>query len=323
MDGIATGFRIDDTLVPWGTTMAAAADLVEAEAIGDAGVGYSTLRVICRRVYGFDTLAAEMTGYGNSRPVTALAYELCPPQGAAVEPDYWAAPITHALGAATQQSVEDVSGRGDPSGSVRYYASWNGGDVSVGLSIYGALRQIPEGRSAGTLWLSWSLERAAVPYLAAWRTATASLAVAVRGAGPLSIFTLGLEQFAQHGDGGDPGEARQRREAELALTSPDLLATPPAIAQQLSKRSFALWSNPGMKVHCLSTRWDSVIWDAGSSLTVERWETLPAKGPGESALHVGDWRVRDRSESRVIADAAEALLRIPGVSINRSGGYDC
>ena len=324
MHDFERGFRIGDLPIDWGTTLADAARIAGVRPAGAKRIGYSSLRAPCPGAYGLGTLSVEMTGYGLSRPVTALAYELLPPPGSAVEPEIWTAPIGAILGAPSRESVEDMSDRPNPWDSVAYYAQWDAGDVSVGLSVYGALREVPEGMSAGTLWLNWSTELAAVPFLPEWRAACEGLAVAAKGARQIRTFPLGLEQCAYHGDGTEPaGRARQLREANLALTAPDVLLTPKPIAERMTSRMFALWSNPDMKVHCLSTRWDSVIWDEGSAREIEWWHVLPAKGAGKSALHVGNWSVLDYTDSTGVPEAASALEAIRGVTVYRREDYDC
>lgn len=324
MHDFERGFRIDGVLIDWGTTLAEAAEIVGGPPADARRIGYSTMRLPCPRAYGFDTLAAEMSGYGLARPVTALAYELSPPAGGEAEPEFWTGPINAILGNPIQESLEDIGDRPNPWDAVRYYAHWAGPDFSVGLSVYGALRKIPEGLSAGTLWLSWSTERAVIPYLQEWRAACESLAVAAKGAQSIRTFSVGVDQYALLGDGNEPkGRARTKREANLALTAPDILLTPAPIAERLSPRTFALWSNPEMKIHCLSTRWDSIIWDDGAAPKIDWWHVLPAKGAGQSTIHVGNWWVLDFTDSKSIPAAVEALETIPGVRVNRMEDHDC
>ena len=324
MHDFERGFLIDDMPIDWGTTLADAAKAVGVRPAGARRIGYSSLRVPCRDAGGIGTLSAQMTGYGLSRPVTALAYELKPPPSGAVEPGIWTIPLNGRLGAPSRESVEDVSDRPNPWDSVSYYANWDAGDFSVGLSVYGALRKVPEGMSAGTLWLSWSTELAAAPFLPEWRAACEGLAVAAKVAGQIRTFPLGLDQYAYRSNGAEPaGQARHLREANLALTAPDVLLTPKPIAERLTPRMFALWSNPDMKVHCLSTRWDSVIWDEGSAREIEWLHVLPAKGAGKSVLHVGNWSVLDYTDSTGMREAAGALEAIRGVTVNRREDYDC
>ncbi len=318
------GFRIDDKPIAWGTSLADAARIVGVRPSGIGRIGYSSLRVPCGQAWGFGTLSAQLTGHGLSRPVTSLAYELLPSAGGAVEPGLWTGVLKERLGPPVREEIEDVSGRPDPWDAVGYYANWDRDDYSVGLSIYGALREVPEGMSAGTLWLSWSTELAAAPFLAEWRSACEGLAVAAKGSGPVRTFSLGINQYACRSDGSEPrGKARLRREASIALTAPDVLLTPKPVAERLTPRMFALWSNPHMKLHCLSTRWDSVIWDEGAAREIDWWHVLPAKGGGRSELHVGNWSVFDYAGSTGVRDAAAALAAIRGVTVNYRESYDC
>jgi hypothetical protein len=325
MRDLDRGFRIDGIPVDWGTTLAAAADLFGVRPEGCRRIGYSTLSVPCRSAFGFATICARMTGYGLSRPVTTLACELAPPAGGPPEPEVWSGTLSRLLGKPVRETVEDVSDRPNPWDAVRYHASWEGTDCSVSLSVYGALRAVPEGKSAGTLWLGWSIEKAAGPFLPLWRAACAALAVATKGARLLGTFTLGYDQHPKFADGAIvAGKGGGRREAWLALAAPDVLETPEALTRRLSRRQFALWSNPKMSVHCLSTRRDSVIWDDGASPAIEWLQVRPAKGAGQSALGLGNWSVSDVAGSAALRDAVAALETLPGVRVRRvDGGYDC
>jgi hypothetical protein len=324
MHDFERGFRIDGTQIGWGATMAEAAEKLRQPAEGER-VGYSQLRVGCRAVSGFDSVGAELSGHGLSRPVTAIAYDLALPADGPIEPRFWTGPLCKMLGKPDKETIEDIGDRSNPGDAVRFYCNWERGDFSVGLSVFGGPREVEGGVAAAILWLSWRIERAAAPFLADWRTACESLAVAAKDATKPRIFQVGFDQHALHGGGREPaGKAKLAREAWLALAAPDVLLTPPAIGSKLSKRQFALWSNLDMKVHCLSTRWDSIIWDAGVTPRIDWWLVLPAKGPGQSSLHAGNWSVMDFTNSSSVPEAVEALDRIPGVKVNRlDGGYDC
>jgi hypothetical protein len=313
MHDIEKGFRIDGRLIPWGTTMERAAALVGVDASSLPAIGYHALRAACHEGLGFRTLAAELSGNGASRPVTGTTWELAPLDDEVDDPAFWARQIEGHLGPPDQLSIQaDAVGPN----SVRHYTNWDRGDVAVGVSVYAALREVPEGLSAGMMWLSWSVEKAAEPFMAERRAACASLAVAAKEAEPFTVFNLALDL---HPQGVGKGS---RRESWLALHSPDILLTPPAVARRLDKRCFALWSNRRLKVHCLSTLWDSIIWDEGAKRKIAWWHTLPARGAGQSALHVGDWHVSDVTDSPGVAAAVEALERIPGVVLERWEGHD-
>jgi hypothetical protein len=322
MHEIDSGFRLDGRLIPWGTTMASAAADAGIAFSGDGRVAYTRLRARCSRAYGFDTLAAEMGGFGGDRPVTSLAYELALPGDGSMEPDQWIGPARHAFGAPERDETEDIAaGDAHASSRVRRYADWQAGEASIGVSIYGAPRAVPEGRSAGTLWLSWPHVKAAIPYLPSWRSACAALAVSARGARDLHVFTVQMPPNAMHLGAGR--NAAHNRACELALTAPDVLDTPLDIATKLKPDQFALWRNPDQKLACLSTRFDSRIWDEGTAVEVTHQVTKPAKGGGMAGLHLGRLSVYDFYGSRVIDEAAAALAQMPGVTVRRVEDHDC
>lgn len=321
MHEIDHGFRIDGRLIPWGATMASAAAEAGLSFDGGGGIGYAQMRARCTSAYGFDTLAAEMGGFGADRPVTGVSYELALPGDGDMSAERWMTPLRHAFGAPVQDETEDVPDDATASSRVRRYADWNGGEVSIGLSVYGAPRVVPEGRSAGALWLSWSHVRAATPYLPSWRSACAALAVAARGATDMRVFTLQMAHNAMHlGTGRD---AELMRASQLALAAPDVLDTPLAIATKLSPKQMAIWRNPGMKVACLSTRRDSRMWDEGAAVEAIHQVTRPAKGGGMAGLHLGRLSVYDLYGSRAVEEAAAALAGMPGVTVRREEDYDC
>lgn len=322
MHEIDSGFRLDGRLIPWGTTMASAAADAGIAFAGDGSVAYTRLRARCSRAYGFDTLAAEMGGFGGDRPVTSLAYELALPGDGSTDAERWIDPVCHAFGAPGRDETEDIpAGDAHASSRVRRYAHWQSGEASLGISIYGAPRAVSEGRSAGTLWLSWPHAKAAIPYLPSWRSACAALAVSARGAQDLRLFTVQVPPNAMHL--GTGRNAAHNRACELALTAPDVLDTPLDIATRLKPDQFAIWRNPEQKLACLSTRFDSRIWDEGSAVEVIHQVTKPAKGGGMAGLHLGRLSVYDFYGSRAIDDAAAALARMRGVAVRRVEDYDC
>lgn len=319
MHEIERGFRLDGRLIAWGTTLAGAAAEAGIVLADDGRIGHRQIAARCSRAYGFDALSAAMTAAGGDRPVTALAYELALPGDGAMEPGRWTGPLEHAFGPPLEEGTEAVPDDATASSRVRHHARWKGGDVALGLSIFGAPRQTADGRSAGTLWLNWSHERAAVPYLPVWRAACAALAVAARGAGDMRIFSLGLKQHAAFGAAPGP----LARASERALCAPDLLDTPPTIALLVSPRQVALWRNRGLGLACLSTHGDSFMWDEGSPLEVTHQVTKPAKGGGLCGLHAGRLSVYDAYGSGAIAEAAAVLAGLPGVRVNLVEDYDC
>jgi hypothetical protein len=322
MHEVARGFRLDGRLIAWGTTMASAAAEAGIVMADDGRVTYTRLRARCSRAYGFDVLAAEMGGFGGDRPVTSLSYELSLPGDDSMDAERWLAPLRHALGPPEREETEAIA-EGDPHAEsrVRRHASWSAGDASVGISIYGAPRRVPEGRAAGMLWLSWAHIHAATPYLPSWRSACAALAVAARASEDMRIVTLAMAPGAMHrGTGRNAG---LQRASELALTAPDVLDTPLEIAARLKPGGVALWRSRQHRIGCLSTRHDSRMWDEGSPPEIVHQVTRPAKGGGMAGLHLGRLSVYDVYGSRAIDEMAQALAAMPGATVRRVEDYDC
>jgi hypothetical protein len=313
MRELAAGFPIDGRGFPWGTTLAAVAANL-ALPIGDApAIGYHTGRAACRTAFGFDTLGVEITAAGSTRPVTMLCYELAPPAGADLpSPAVWLTPLTRWLGKPDQAGDCPLPPHGDPAGCVRFHANWRVSGHSVAFSLYGALRDVAGGRSAGCLWLSWSATAAAVPFLDERLAAAADLAFLAAAPVDLRKFTLILAQ-----------QPRFRDDADYALSAPHLLPTPKTLKAGLGPHSFAICRIGGGTRWCLSTRWDSIVFEIGQRVVVDWYDVLPAKGGGSSEIAVDGWSVRDVAGSRVIAEALAALGALPGIEVRHEQSYDC
>jgi len=313
MEDLASGFPIDGRVFPWGTTLAAVAAKLNLP-IGDApAIGYHAGRTACTTAFGFVTLGVEITAAGSTRPVTGLCYELAPPAGAVLPgPAVWLTPLTGWLGKPDQAGDCPLPPHGDPSGCVRYHANWRGHGYSVAISLYGALRDVAGGRSAGCLWLSWSAPAAAAPFLDERLAAAADLAALAAAPVDLHKFTLILEQ-----------QPRYRDDADYALSAPHLLPTPKTIKAGLGSHGFAICRIGGGTRWCLSTRWDSIVFGIGQPVVVDWYDVLPAKGGGFSEIAVDGWSVRDVAGSRIIGEALAALGAVPGVAVRHDQSYDC
>ncbi|RJF87562.1 hypothetical protein D3874_11465 [Oleomonas cavernae] len=313
MEDLASGFPIDGRVFPWGTTLAAVLAKLNLP-IGDApAIGYHTGGASCAAAFGFDTLGVEITAAGSTRPVTGLCYELAPPAGAGLPgPAAWLAPLTRWLGRPDQAEDCPLPPHGDPAGCVRYHANWHRRGHSVAISLYGALRDVGGGHSAGCLWLNWSAAAAAAPFLDERLAAAADLAILAAVPVDMRKFTLILEQ-----------QPHYRDDADYALSTPHLLPTPKTIKAGLGPHSFALCRIGGGRRWCLSTRWDSIVFEIGQPVVVNWYDVLPAKGGGSSEIEVDGWSVRDVAGSRVIAEALAVLGAMAGVEVRHEQSYDC
>lgn len=325
MENLQNGFYLDDRLVAWGTTLAEVSRLL-GFAFDDGGPrGERSAHAVCDGAYGFKTLGVELTAPGADRPVMRLCYELASPGGACPAPDVWASPISRRLGAPVHASESEPPAYADPADCVRYYASWDGTEASVGLSVYGGLRKVKGGCSAACLWLTWDTVSAARPYLANWLARSAELRASSVKPADILHFSLAMPQQPLFNNDSDASarSGTAGRDAHYALHLPHILPTPEAIAAKLAPRRFALWKNEADGFWCASTRWDSIRHPIGKPLAVGWHDVLPAKGSGFSEIDIDGWTVRDESGSKAIRDAVSALAEIPGITINHIQGYDC
>lgn len=323
MRDLPKGFWIGERFVPWGTTLAEACRLLGVQP-GEGCDIDSEAWMRCTSAYGFGAVSAQVRAPKADRPVTSVDFELASAGTRTPDPEYWAGPLSERFGAPAELSRTEIPDSGDPADCVAYYAHWDLADSGVGLSVYGGLREAAGGRSAGTLWLSWSELLAADPYLEEWRGRVARLAALAEQPSELRTFVLEWRQNAQWlPTDATPAAALARRRARICLYSPTLLDTPDKIAARLTPKGFAVWRNEPEGFWCVSTRYDSMMFPLGQPVPVTRIELQPAKGGGYSELEIDCWRVQGRCGSPAIREAAEILGRIPGVTLKQETGYDC
>ena len=221
------------------------------------------------------------------------------------------------LGAPQEIERDELSTYASSPDHVVLYATWAmREDISIGLSIYGAPRDTEFGASIGALYLGWGdLEAAAAPWVADWQAANAEVARAAQSPGTIETFAVAYDVLT--GDADDP-----HRIANRCLHAPDLLDTPQPIARRLGEKDFALWSDTtGQRWHLSTAACTVVLGQPGTSM-VKVASIEPARGGGSASIDVGFWWARDAWKSRSIEEAVRALERVPGLTIERSSGYD-
>jgi hypothetical protein len=300
MDDCAQGFRIGDTLHPWGTRFQA----LVPDATGD---GYVNHEIACTGAYGFETIYVELTSAGADRPVTSAAYELA----SVLTPKDAFARLVVKLGQPGKVEREEEAA-GDP-GRVALYAYWRRDGYTLSVSLYGATRPSDFGDGIGRIYLTWTdTAAAAAPFLAEWKAGNDAVARASATAKP-AIFTVRYPIV----DRQYPAASASDR----ALSMPYLFETPAEAAKRLGSHSFALWSD-GDGACYLSHGRDTIKLGGPRTSIVQVLDIAPAKGSGFAGIEVGAWSVRDVHRSRAIADAAAALKKVSGIKIERQTGHD-
>ncbi len=180
----------------------------------------------------------------------------------------------------------------------------------------GAPRATDFGDSLGALYLGWGdLNAAAAPWMVDWQAANEAVAFDAQSPGKIESFAVAYDVRASDAD--DP-----HRIANRCLHAPDLLDTPEPIARKLGEKQFALWSDASGQRWHLSTRAMTVVLGRPGTSVVKVASIEPARGGGSESIDVGPWWARDAWKSRAIEEAVHALARVPGLTIERSSGYD-
>jgi len=302
MDDWTSGFRIDEAFHAWGTRF-------EVVAPGRVESGYASVELPCRSAYGFATIYAEPTAPRPDRPVMTVSYELA---DTGTAPRYLFAELVKRLGQADEVSREDRPEYANAD-SVVLHANWTRGKVRIGLSLYGAPRPSSFGDGLGRIYLSWTeQDAAAAPFLADWTAAHDAAAAAAEGA-RLKVFAVRCDVYDD-----DPPPSP----AELALQTPDVVLTPPAIAARLAKTTFALWSDAAGSRWYLSTARTTVRLGGAETSELHFYDIEPARSGGFTEIGTASWSVRDAYGSTSMKDALAALEALPGLEIKRYSGKD-
>lgn len=327
MQAWQNGFRVAAEDFAWGTTLATARQRL-AGRVRESGRGF--LVATCEHAFGAPADAALLQAPAEDRPVMRVEWTLLPTGRTAPEPGHWLTPLQQQFGPCTSCEHPDLSPYGDPAWGNRIYAAWQRPAQTLTLSVYGGLRQMPQGVQAGCIVLEWTDEAAAsAPFIGAWQRRNAALTAAADSAEALRRFELDTEQlFAAWPYPASPtrplnADRRTRRQQGLSLRHPAVLETPAAIAAKLGPRSIALWRSAGAALWCASNLHDSVAFPLGEAVDVDWLETLPAKGSGAQRLIIGDWSALAYARPRDIAAAAEHAGGFAGVRLRRSQDYDC
>ncbi len=303
MDNWSSGFRIDEAFHPWGT-------LFEVVAPGRVHSGHASAKLPSRSAYGFATVYVEPAAARPDRPVTTVTYELA---DTGTAPRYLFAELVKRLGQPDEVTRDDSPDAANEN-TVVLHASWTRDEARIGISLYGARRPSAFGDALGALYVSWAAQDvAAAPFLPAWIAANDAAVAAAEGA-RLKVFSVRYDIY--HDDYPPPSPA------ELALQSPHVLLTPPAVARRLGKTTFALWADAGKSRWYLSTARTTVLLGGEETSRLHFYDIAPARSSGFTEIGMASWSVRDAHGSSSMKDALAALEALPGLEIDRQAGHD-
>jgi hypothetical protein len=120
---------------------------------------------------------------------------------------------------------------------------------------------------------------------------------------------------------GEPDGAAERR-ARRALANDELLSTPPDLARRLDEQSVAVWRVGAGNDWGVFTRFDTIWLAPGESCDLGYQNLLPAKGPGQSSLSIGELSLSSAPSSPRMLDVLGLVEHASGRSIPRHEDYD-
>ncbi|OON69465.1 hypothetical protein [Hymenobacter sp. CRA2] len=324
-------FPIDDQLIPWGVSLDEAEALLSPRPWLRPFGGWPNLRCACRAVLGLPAVECNLRGPARRKPVMEVSYELATPPDHAgtgpADPAYWVTSLTHVLGPPSQAGPTSFAHGGWS--SVAYTAKWAGPLLSVGLSVFGGVRQAESGLASAGLYFDWQDElTAARPFYEAAQAASAALAARFSQLTTRAqVFDTQQQQRIFGYDHtplptGVPVTETHWRQSQRALYQDGLLKTPAPLQGRLRNEQVALWPVPGQAAWALSTHYDTVVLAHTGAPAVELLTIHPAKGAGYMALSAGDLRLSDRYGAPGLPKLAAALEQA-GFSVSRYEDHDC
>ncbi|RTQ51391.1 hypothetical protein EJV47_06185 [Hymenobacter gummosus] len=323
-------FPVDDQPIAWGSTLDEAKAQLEPPGWLPSYGGWPNLRGRCQAVLGLPAVEYNLRAPARHKPIVQVSYELAPPPGHAgsgpAEPAYWVQPLARLLGPPTQAGPTAFVGGGW--GSVVYTAKWETPLLSIGLSVYGGVRQEQSGPAAAGLYFDWrDVLTAARPFYEAALAQSAALAAsfAKLSAPPQLVDTQYQQGYSYHDSPPLPLDAAAEtrwRQSQRALYREGLLETPAPLQGRLAPTQVALWRAADQAAWAVSTTFDTVLLPDAAPGPVELVTLHPAKGGGNVQLILAGLSLQDAYKAPALPRLAAALEQA-GIAVQRLEDHDC
>jgi hypothetical protein len=322
---ISEGFYLGKTF-PWGTEYEDVKKEIRCLDMPERSSGkWRICSVDIKTVYGFSVVLAEFTAGNSNRPVMHVDYEIAYERlqkDQSEDAAYFLKAITDQQGAPAESKHHPKHSANWSSGNVKFSARWQESDVMLNLSLYGAPRSVRGGMAIGCLSLRWENEvRAASPYLQ--KLLREEQAFATEGGSFEIVSILPLEsepsRFGQYY--GERAFDSILAKSRVCLRKANILETPAALREKLSKNEIAIWRSSTM--WGVSTYFDTSRFSATAYTEIKAFYLLPAKGQGSSSLYIGELTLKGSPKSPQIAAIVEALRKMPNTLASISEDLDC
>jgi hypothetical protein len=289
---ITNGFDTGKHILHWGTTLAEA--LTQLAKVASVESDDHSVRFPATRALGLDILSVTLRAPAMDRPVMQAWYELKHDPKRASDDDL-VKRVSGVLGPLAKRTDHDMLGHPNPAFGVRCSVRWPFAGFDVGMSIYGASREEPEGLSPAVLYTDWEDEiAAAAPYLHEMEEAERLLESQAWKAEIIGRESLEEDQHRYHHpnyNADNPHQALTNEmllRAQRCLRKRHLYQTPTMIAAYMRANQVVVWKNSDDQVWCISTQYETVCFPLKTLTTISHVKVLPARGPGGSYLTASD-----------------------------------
>lgn len=310
----ADGFDAGVKVLPWGTSLQdALAQLPTA-----IEMDFHSAKFQSARAFGLaGILSVTLRAPALDRPVMQVSCEMAAGRSSDNE---LLKEIVRVFGPPAQSAAHD------PVLGVKFVARWDVPGFEVGLSIYAAPRETPEGLAAAVFYLHWDDLPAAAPYLESmietenWLTARAHHAEIIwqdsLEADQHPYQPLATRSIAPHLL--DVAQLRAARCLRRRL----LIQTPAYLSESISARQVLIWKDVHEHLWCISTRYETVCFKWGWPVAATHINRLPAKGPGGASFSISDLDLFSSANSLALNRLAAFLQQNLPVQVSFVEDFD-
>ncbi|AEE18239.1 hypothetical protein JM84_1432 [Dokdonia sp. Hel_I_63] len=325
-----SSFEIDDKIFKWEQTFNDVFEVFEHKNLNKNTSSWKLHKVPSNEFLGLDTVSCEFYGPSYDRPISSISFGLKPIKKGWFQQHHspYMKQLISILGEPDKVQENPLTdgkkyNEGYSSGSVIYAAHWWFGDIRIGLSAYGGIRNESLGETAALLHIGWYNEIAmAKPYINDFYNREARISKQLT---LIETFTLSYGQLKMLRRSYElPSDLLAGKEdeihlAQLALYHANVYRTPKELAQQMQPNQLRLLSLDTTQQYALATKHDFTVFDYGSEIVFTN--ILPAKGAGATEITVNNLTYRDSPNSVPLSELRTKLKAL-GFTIKTAEFFD-
>ncbi|WP_396596160.1 hypothetical protein [Dokdonia sp. R86516] len=323
-------FEIDNKPFKWGQTFNDVFEIFGRENLNKSTSSRKLHKVPSNGFLGLDGVSCEFYGPSYDRPISSISFGLKPIKKGWFQQHHapYMKQLISILGEPHNINKNPLPdgkkyNEGYSSGSVIYAAHWWFGDIRIGLSVYGGIRNESLGKTAALIYIGWYNEIAmAQPYINEYYDRETRISEQLT---PIETFTLSYGQLKTLRRSYElPSDLLAVKEdeihaAQLALYHAKVYRTPRELAQQIQPNQLRLLSLDTTQHYALATMYDFTVFDYDSEFVFTN--VIPAKGAGATEITVNNITYRDSPNSVPLSELKTKLKKL-GFTIKTNEFYD-